>query len=115
MDKTLFFPIKSRNFEAHWKFDGVNVAKLLSKGECSHISTLILEIIPGAQAPIHTHEKELDAIYIISGEGSAYINGSWQEIQAGDYLYVPQGVEHGVKNTGESNLLLLAIHNPPFF
>ncbi len=103
------------NFEAHPKFEGVDIAKLLTSEDNAGLSVSILKISPGSSASVHLHEKELDSIYILRGRGKAYVNGEWVEISEGDYILVPPGEKHGIENSSKEELVLLATHSPPLF
>ncbi len=108
--------LEERNFEEHPKFKGVKIAKLLTGEESGNkMSVSILEISPGSEASLHVHEKEGDSIYILSGRGQGTFGGETREVKAGDYIFVPPGVVHGIKNTSSELLILLATHSPPFF
>ena len=102
-------------FGPHPKFEGVGFALLISGQKDPHLSVSMLEINPGVEIPIHTHETQADSIYVVSGEGEAYLNGSWQKIGPGDYILIPPGEEHGVKNSGKEPLRLFIVHAPPLF
>ncbi len=105
-----------RKFEEHPKFKGVRIAKLLTGAESENsISVSILKIAPGNEAPIHVHNKEGDSIYILSGNGTGSFAGEEKEVRAGDYIFVPHGIEHGIKNTSKEPLVLIATHSPPLF
>ncbi|NOZ57989.1 MAG: cupin domain-containing protein [Euryarchaeota archaeon] len=102
-------------FEPHPKFSGVEIAKLITSERNSEVSVSILKISPGNSASVHLHEREVDSIYILKGTGKAYVNGEWVTVAEGDYIFVPPGEEHGIENTGEEALILLATHAPPLF
>ena len=103
------------NFEDHPKFKGVKIALLVSSQDTDRVSISMLKISPGVEIPIHTHDPQIDSIYVLEGEGEAYVNGSWQKIAPGDYLFIPPQEEHGVRNSGEKALKLFIVHSPPLF
>ena len=111
--KSLFFPRESMDFQPHPKFQGVALAKLVTKELREEIGVSLLAIEPGVEIPVHVHEGEVDSIYVASGSGEAYVNGEWRSVSAGDYIFVPKGVEHGVRNSGEGVLELFVVHAPP--
>lgn len=113
--QSMFLPQSQRSFQEHPKFDGVKIAKLISSNESSAVSVSQLEIAPGVEVPVHTHEMQLDSIYVLSGQGEAYFNGTWQKISAGDYILAPAQAEHGVRNTGDEPMQLFVHHSPPLF
>ena len=49
---------------------------------------------------------------ITRGEGTAILDGQASEVQAEDVLYVPPGVEHEIRNTGDDFLGVLFINVP---
>ncbi|WP_457571274.1 cupin domain-containing protein [Desulfovulcanus sp.] len=102
-------------FEDHPKFKNVKIAKLVSSQDTDTVSVCILDISPDTEIPIHTHDPNIDSIYVLEGEGEIFIGDSWQKIGVGDYIFVPAQEKHGVKNTGETILKLFVIHSPPFF
>ncbi len=115
MDKTLFLKGDDRKFQEHPAFEGVEVSKLVARAECDFLGVSILEVAPGAEIGIHTHDAALDSIYVLSGEGDAYVNCEWGGIGPGDYLLVPAMVEHGIRNTSNAPLKLFVAHVPPLF
>jgi mannose-6-phosphate isomerase-like protein (cupin superfamily) len=50
--------------------------------------------------------------YVLNGEGVFLLNGRELPMQAGDLLIAPDGVPHGVRNTGSKRLLVLAVLAP---
>jgi quercetin dioxygenase-like cupin family protein len=67
---------------------------------------------PGQSHALHTHAG-LDKVYqVISGAGVFLLEGRELSMTAGDLLVAPDGVPHGVRNTGDGRLLLLAILAP---
>ncbi|MFP4072101.1 MAG: cupin domain-containing protein [Desulfovibrionales bacterium] len=113
--QTLFFPSSTRTFEDHPKFAGVRIAVLVSRTSSDVLGVSLLEIAPGVDVPAHVHDLQIDSIYVISGQGEALINGGWQPITAGDYVYVPPQEKHGVRNIGTGPLELFVHHSPPLF
>ncbi len=111
----IFFKEREIEFKDHPKFAGVKIAILVSSKDTDRASISLLCLHPGVEIPIHTHDPQVDSIYVLSGEGEAYVNGSWQKIEPGDYLFIPPQEEHGVKNTGEKELKLFIVHSPPLF
>jgi mannose-6-phosphate isomerase-like protein (cupin superfamily) len=64
---------------------------------------------PGQEHRLHAHAG-LDKVYsVVDGEGVFLLDGRELPMRAGDLLVAPEGVPHGVRNTGQSRLLVLAI------
>ncbi|ADY73127.1 Cupin 2 conserved barrel domain protein [Desulfurobacterium thermolithotrophum DSM 11699] len=110
-----FYKKKEIKFEPHPKFEGVGFALLIDGKKDPRLSVSMLAIEPGVEIPIHIHETQADSIYVLEGKGEVYINGEWQEIDAGDYVLIPPGEKHGVRSTGSIPLKLFIVHTPPLF
>jgi len=110
---TKFFPAEEMIFTDHPKFSGVKMAVLVTGKDTDTVSVCQLVIEPGITIPVHTHDPQIDSIFIVSGKGEAYVNGAWREVAPGDYLFFPSGVEHATRNSGREPLVLFVHHSPP--
>lgn len=63
---------------------------------------------PGEQLAPHIHPESEEIYYVIQGRGTVYLGEELQEIPVEPHvgLYVPPGMVHGVKNTGDERLLI---------
>jgi mannose-6-phosphate isomerase-like protein (cupin superfamily) len=67
---------------------------------------------PGQSHALHAHAG-MDKIYqVLEGEGLFLLADRQLPARAGDLLVAPEGVPHGVHNTGTERLLVLAILAP---
>jgi quercetin dioxygenase-like cupin family protein len=113
MMKTKFFPQRELIFTKHPTFDNVKVAMFITSKESDIAKVCLIEIAPGSETPIHTHEKQGDSVFVVQGHGETYVNGNWEPIEPGDYLFIPRQGEHGTRNTGSEPLRLFVHHSPP--
>jgi quercetin dioxygenase-like cupin family protein len=67
---------------------------------------------PGQSHALHAHAGMDKLYYVLDGEGVFLVEGRELAMQAGDLLVAPEGVPHGVTNTGGSRLLVLAVLAP---
>jgi quercetin dioxygenase-like cupin family protein len=67
---------------------------------------------PGQEHALHAHAGQDKVYHVIEGAGLFLVDGSELSMKAGDLLVAPEGVAHGVRNTGTSRLLVLAILAP---
>ena len=66
----------------------------------------------GISHPLHTHAG-MDKVYqVLEGQGLFLLDGRELPMTAGDLLIAPEGVPHGIRNTGPSRLLVIAILAP---
>ena len=67
---------------------------------------------PGQAHALHAHAG-MDKVYqVVEGEGMFLLEGRELPMREGDLLIAPEGVPHGVRNTGGRRLLVLAILAP---
>jgi len=67
---------------------------------------------PGQSHALHAHHG-MDKVYkVIDGEGLFLLEGRELPMKSGDLLVAPNGVPHGVRNSGSGRLLVLAILAP---
>lgn len=84
---------------------------LTSEKENGRLSGHLTTIRPGGEIVPHTHEV-LEFIYVIEGEGAALVNGERKQSGPGTVVVANIGSEHGFKNTGDSDLVLLCVFSP---
>ena len=68
----------------------------------------ILTLIPGASIGYHVHEEETELFYFIEGNGRVQDDDVFYDVTAGDSMATFSGHGHGVENTGDNDLVLLA-------
>lgn len=67
---------------------------------------------PGQEHALHAHAG-LDKVYqVVAGQGEFLLEGRAIPMQAGVMLVAPEGVPHGIRNTGRERLVVLAILAP---
>jgi len=68
----------------------------------------LLTLIPGASIGYHVHENETEMFFFLEGNGRVQDDDKYYDITAGDSMATFSGHGHGVENTGDTNLLILA-------
>lgn len=58
----------------------------------------IFEMKQNGYTPKHTHAWEHE-IFVHTGNGEAFIDGTWYPVSAGSAIFVPPNVEHQFRNT----------------
>ena len=67
---------------------------------------------PGQEHRLHAH-KGMDKIYhVLEGRGLFLLEDREVEMEAGVMLVAPDGVPHGIRNTSDDRLIVLAILTP---
>lgn len=108
-----FFRQQEMLFAKHPRYGNVRIATFVTGADTKAASVCLLDIATGTDIPVHTHDPQVDSIFVVEGNGEAFVNGRWEKIAAGDYLFVPATDEHGIKNTGTGPLKLFVHHSPP--
>ena len=67
---------------------------------------------PGQQHALHAHAGQDKLYYVLEGRGHFLLEGRELEMKPGDLLVAPEGVPHGVHNSGTARLLVLAVLAP---
>ena len=63
----------------------------------------------GAYVGLHTHEKDSEMIYILSGHGKILYQGEYLPLQPGDCHYCPMGHAHSLINDSDADLTFFAV------
>lgn len=66
-------------------------------------------LLPGHSLGFHIHEGESETYYIYSGKGEFNDNGTVRSVQAGDVTFTPAGTGHGMRNTGDVPMEIIAL------
>ena len=67
---------------------------------------------PGQEHALHAHPGQDKVYHVLEGEGLFLLADGELKMSAGDLLVAPEGVPHGVRNTGRTRLLVLAVLAP---
>jgi mannose-6-phosphate isomerase-like protein (cupin superfamily) len=77
------------------------------------ISMQVSDIPVGSEQPVHNHAPE-QCYYIIKGKGLMIMEDDTREVNAGDAVYIPSNMKHGIKNIGNEVLEYLTANSPAF-
>lgn len=67
---------------------------------------------PGQEHKLHAHAGMDKVYHVLAGRGTFLLQGREEPMEAGMMLIAPEGIPHGIRNTGEERLLVLAILAP---
>lgn len=67
---------------------------------------------PGQEHKLHAHAGQDKIYHVLEGEGLFLLDGQDLPMTTGDLLVAPEGIPHGVRNTGTRRLLVLAVLAP---
>jgi mannose-6-phosphate isomerase-like protein (cupin superfamily) len=69
-------------------------------------------IRPGQRSIRHHLDGRTEVYYLISGQGRMHIDDEASEVREGDALLIPSGAVQFLENTGDRDLVFLAIVEP---
>ena len=75
--------------------------------KCRMYAEVTLE--PGCTLGYHVHHNESETYYIIKGQGEYDDNGTKRPVTVGDKTFTPDGCGHGIANTGDEDLVFMAL------
>lgn len=64
---------------------------------------------PGSSIGLHRHDGNREAIYVLSGRGTAWTDGSPEPVGPGQCHFCPEGSEHKLVNDGTEDLVFFAV------
>ncbi len=66
-------------------------------------------LVPGASIGLHTHEKNSEIVFVISGKGTMIYDDTKEILNPGDCHYCPMGHSHSFINESDEDLVFYAV------
>jgi quercetin dioxygenase-like cupin family protein len=76
---------------------------------------LDLRVAPGLGVPRHTHTREDEAYFVLSGELEAIVGDETFTLRAGETLIAPRNIPHQLRNSGNVGNRYLIMFSPAGF
>lgn len=88
--------------------------RFLATGADSHGGCLIVEGLaaPGGGPPPHIHHFEDESFYILEGTATFQAGGQTIHAKPGDFIHIPRGTVHSLRNDGAVPARALIIISP---
>jgi quercetin dioxygenase-like cupin family protein len=67
----------------------------------------------GEEPPDHTHPSEDEMFYVMDGALTFRCGDQTFDLEAGDFVFLPRGVEHGYTLRSDGSIRLLVVTAPP--
>lgn len=82
-------------------------------GDTNGAYSLVEETLVAEEGPpMHVHDDEEEAFYVLSGRGVFVVDDQRRTLEAGDFVLVPRGRPHALARVGEEDLRMLVIISP---
>jgi mannose-6-phosphate isomerase-like protein (cupin superfamily) len=88
---------------------------LMDAGELGsrNVSVTWLEVPPGVDQTLHSHEEAEQVYVIVQGAGKMSVAGDTGAVGVGDLVLVPPATDHGIENDGSETLCCVSVQSPP--
>ncbi|MDE3063605.1 MAG: cupin domain-containing protein [Acidobacteriota bacterium] len=71
-----------------------------------------MSVPPGGGPPPHIHHREDESFYLLEGALTVQVGGKTLTASAGAAAFLPRGIVHSFKNTGDANARALLVITP---
>jgi quercetin dioxygenase-like cupin family protein len=104
--------IPAGNGAAYWGPDELMTFLLTGEETGGAIFLSELSVAPGGGTPPHIHHREDEAFRMLEGTLTIQVGGDTINASAGDFAFLPRGIAHSFKNSGESYAKALVLITP---
>lgn len=94
---------------AQWRADKMGKATLF---ESARLLVGLNAFEPGQMHELHSHQGMDKLYYVLEGDGLFLLDGRQLDVTGGEMMVAPEGVPHGIHNTGTRRLLVLVVLAP---
>jgi len=108
-----YFDTTILDWAAHERFPDIRVKLLETRATHQHASVMLVRLAVGGEIVSHIHKIETETAYILSGLGVLTVETEGFVFAPGRGATIKPGCIHSLKNTGNTDLELIAIHTPP--
>jgi len=85
---------------------------LLEPDESSELGVALVTQPPGVATPLHQHDREAEAFYVLDGRLDYQAGDELFELYAGCFIHLPPQVPHAFRIRGDSPAKFLALTTP---
>ncbi len=100
-------------WQEHARFPGIYMKSLLTSEDNPLASVNVVQVPPGGVIGRHRHAQQLETVWIIKGEAILTLDQTDVNLKIGQVIAIPIGLEHALRNEGQSPVELLTFFTPP--
>jgi mannose-6-phosphate isomerase-like protein (cupin superfamily) len=97
----------------HPRFENILMKPLITSATHDLASVARVHVPPEGVIGLHVHAREVEVVYVLSGESVLTLGGTDASFCAGQVVAIPAGLEHGLRNVGDEPVELLTFFTPP--
>jgi mannose-6-phosphate isomerase-like protein (cupin superfamily) len=98
--------------EALWAMGSLMEVKLGERESGGALTVLEVTQPPGVATPLHVHQHEAEVFYLLAGTMDYEAGGELHHLDAGAMIWLPKGVPHRFRVTGEVPVRFLGLAVP---
>jgi quercetin dioxygenase-like cupin family protein len=98
--------------EAIWAMGSLFEVKAGAEDTDGELSAMLVTQPPGIATPLHVHSREAEAFFVLDGTLDYEAGGELFHLAAGAFIWLPLGVPHRFRTTGERPVRFLALGAP---
>ena len=89
----------------------IYITHLLKEGEMLGQCGMFAKVVvpPGSSLGTHYHHGNSETYHILQGRAQYNDNNKIYEVKAGDTTFCPDGAMHSIENTGDEDLIFIAL------
>lgn len=107
------FDTNGMDWTIHERFPAIRVKVLEGRATHPLASMMLVRLAVGGEIQRHIHELEAETAYVLAGQGELTVEDETIVFTPGAGATIPPRHWHSLKNSGDVELELLAIHTPP--
>ncbi len=88
--------------------------EVLAKTKRSEVATMVIHPGDKEGGPDNKHKGD-QWLYVLSGKGTALVEGKEVSLERGVLLEIPEGERHEIKNTGQTDLRTINFYSAVVF
>jgi quercetin dioxygenase-like cupin family protein len=97
----------------HARFPGIFMKGLLTTTDNPLANINVVRVPPGGKIGWHQHAQQFETVWVIRGNAILTLDQTEVSIQEGQIIAIPIGLEHTLRNEGQSLVELLTFFTPP--
>ena len=105
--------IEAGEWQEHARFPGIYMKGLLTSADNPLASVNVVRVPPGGNIGRHRHAQQFETVWVIRGNAILTLDQTEVPIKDGQIIAIPIGLEHALRNEGETLVELLTFFTPP--
>ena len=110
MTQIHFFDAGNLAWGSHPQFPDIRFKTLATRDNHSLARFSLVRVKVGGKIDTHFHEDELETVYVLAGQGMLSFGTEETLLKRGMGVTIPAGLAHDLRNIGQTEMELFAVH-----